>query len=138
MRTRLLLLIVCLGLALCFTAPAASQVIAPPAGAVTAAAPAPVPAVKAAPRERLGLIERRKLGLTVANVAATCKELKARGEWSEDHATNAAAVAKILAEKEPKAWAEAIEADRDWQAFFDAVLAFIEKLIALFSMFGGL
>jgi hypothetical protein len=89
--------------------------------------------------DRIGVRERRQLGLTLVGVAREVRELKAADLWTDDKATNSAAVMAALAERYPDEWKKLQAAnERDWAAFLDQILAFIEKLMALFSMFGGL
>lgn len=88
--------------------------------------------------ERLGLLDRRRLGLTLPALIPVVKELQAAGVLSGDPSTDAAAVAQYLLEKNEQLYREA--AGRDWQAFFEALLAFLEKVIPLIlkliSLFG--
>lgn len=82
---------------------------------------------------RLGVIQRRRMGLTVKNILAELKSMKDEGklaayasEEGVDVANLSATIAGRLAEKRPADWQ-----DIDW----DAVLAFIEKLLELLIKF---
>ena len=85
----------------------------------------------------LTLRQRRAMGLTVRNMARAARELAADGSIDKD--TPREDVAELVLEKivteNPKAFADP---GVDW----DAILAFIEKLLplilAIISMFGGL
>jgi len=92
----------------------------------------------AAAVEWLGFFERRRLGLTLVNVARVLKHLEASGEIQkgQDTATIAAAVANRLVEEKPEEFKAA--AGRDWQAFFEAVIAFLEKFIPMLLTILGL
>jgi hypothetical protein len=85
----------------------------------------------------MGIIQRRKLGLSIANVRDTTKRLLAEGKIDKEmpKAVIAAAVMDEIIAQNPKAWAEEAKVGApDW----DAILAFIEKLIELFMKFAPL
>jgi hypothetical protein len=65
-----------------------------------------------------------EMGLTFPNMLRVAKQLKASGELSEDADVAAAQIAAALAGENPKAFAGP---GIDW----DAILAFIEKLLPL-------
>jgi len=87
---------------------------------------------------RLGFFERRQLGLTLVNVGRVMKQLKEAGEITDgmDAATIAAAVANAMVAENPEGFKAA--AGRDWQIFFEAVIAFLEKFIPLLLTILGL
>ena len=77
--------------------------------------------------DRLGFIQRRKLGLTIVSVRRILKDLRESGEFEDntDVATLSVMVATILVEENTDAYK--VAAGADWQAFFEAVIAFLEK-----------
>lgn len=81
-----------------------------------------------APLGRLTIRQRRQMGLTVLGVLRAAKELQRRGEIARDTDPKeiARAVAEEIALANSKAWSDNVGAI-DW----DAILAFIEKLIPL-------
>lgn len=98
--------------------------------------------------------ERRKFGLLSGGIRGKLRKLKEAGEldelrnskgritWAvakENAPWIAAAVLGLAAEENPAAFAERVQATelagRDWSSFFEALLAFLEKLIPLFLMF---
>ena len=84
-------------------------------------------------RDGLTIRERRAMGLTFRNVARVIKELDKSGEITEDTTAEEAAVvvASVLVADSPAAFQNAaIDPD-----FWDKVLAFLEKLIALILQF---
>jgi len=97
-----------------------------------------VTATQAANRDRFFSRNWRKLGLTARNGARILSELQSTGEISESdpRRTKAAAIAAVLAEENPEAYAAACKSSDmgDWQDFFDALVTFIEKLIPLIQM----
>lgn len=84
---------------------------------------------------RLGRRERRKLGMTIGGVRRAVKQLEADGDLDKaDVSGTAAQVLGILHGKDPQAYVEAM-GDRDWGAFFEALLAFLEKILPLILTF---
>lgn len=80
---------------------------------------------------RLGIIERRKLGLTFANALRIARKLHAEGTLVDDDSETAAAqVAAAMVAENPQAF-KAVAGERDWSAFFDQLIAFLEKLMPL-------
>lgn len=79
--------------------------------------------------ERLGVIERRRLGLTITTLAPLVKSLRDEGQLTGEPAVDAVLLAQVLMAQKPKEFAEA--AGRDWQAFFDVLIAFLEKLLPI-------
>lgn len=102
--------------------------------AVVPAAEVAKPAAKAAAKERgnhsLNLRDRRAMGLTVGNLLALAKELRAEGAIDDDStaAEEAAALAMKLREKTPHAFANANA--MDWES----IISFIEKLMPIIKM----
>jgi len=92
----------------------------------------------AAAVERLGFFQRRKLGLTLGNVRRVLKTMREQGEIDEstDASTAAVMVAKVLVQENTDAYKAA--AGRDWEAFFEAVIAFLEKFIPMLLTILGL
>ena len=94
----------------------------------------------------MSLGEQRKLGITFRNVRRVTKELHREGVLTRgDRRGNAALVMARIIEENPQAYEECRasygdteDGDKDWSAFFEALIAFLEKLIPLFMMFGGL
>ena len=90
--------------------------------------------------------EQRRLGITFRNVRRVTKELQREGVLTRgDRRGNAALVMARIIEENPQAYEECRasygdteDGDKDWSAFFEALIAFLEKLIPLFMMFGGL
>lgn len=87
------------------------------------------------PDGRLGLLERRRLGLTIGKVRPIVERLSSEGKIDKDNPSAAAAlVMHELMEQDPQAWGQA---EMDW----DAILAFLEKLIpliiTLINLFSG-
>jgi hypothetical protein len=68
--------------------------------------------------------QRIDMGLTVPNMLRVAREMKRNGELSDDADVAAAQIAAALAGENPKAFADP---SIDW----DAILAFIEKLLPL-------
>lgn len=81
---------------------------------------------------RISLRERRALGLTLRNCARVASELKANGEWTDDRKTNAQNIVAQLVDEAPESF---VDADRDWASFFEALVAFLEKLMPLIEIF---
>jgi hypothetical protein len=79
--------------------------------------------------ERLGLLQRRRLGLTIPDLVPVVKELQAQGQLTGEPSVDAVTVANVLIAKQPQEYQAA--AGRDWQAFFEALIAFLEKLLPL-------
>ena len=93
--------------------------------------------------DRMTRKERRELGLTVGNVWRVTRALKGEGLLSRgDRKGNAALVMGRIAEENKAAYTRCRatfgddeDGERDWAAFFEALIAFLEKLISLFMMF---
>ena len=83
------------------------------------------------PLGRLTLRQRRQMGLTFRGSLQAARELNRRGEISKDMDSKeiAARIAEELMMTNAKAWAGAAPSI-DW----DAIIAFIEKLIPLILM----
>lgn len=79
--------------------------------------------------ERFGLLDRRRLGLTLPALIPIVKQLQAESALTGDPSADAAALAQYLLAQNQQTFREA--AGRDWQAFFEALLAFLEKVIPL-------
>lgn len=79
--------------------------------------------------ERLGLLERRRLGLTIPALVPVVKKLRDEGQLTGEPSVDAATVAALLVSQNPEEYKAA--AGRDWQAFFEALLAFLEKVLPL-------
>lgn len=79
--------------------------------------------------ERLGLLQRRRLGLTIPALVPVVKELQAQGQLTGEPSVDAVTVANVLIAQKPQEYQAA--AGRDWEAFFEALLAFLEKLLPL-------
>lgn len=73
----------------------------------------------------LTFIQRQKMGLTFGNCLRVARQLKKAGTLSEDADVAAAQIAAELAKENPKAFESTSAVD------WDAILAFIEKLIPL-------
>jgi len=88
--------------------------------------------VKEAAAEDGGLTrrQRKKLGITFRNIRRVAKELKANGELSDNTALASAEVLEVLTNENPKGFKDEAAAI-DW----DALLAFIEKLMAIIMKF---
>ena len=82
-------------------------------------------------RRELSLRERRAMGLTLRNVRRTARELAAAGEITREmsRAEIAAIVADRIAGENPRAFDGLTEIE------WDAVLAFIERLLELLIKF---
>lgn len=81
-------------------------------------------------RRDLSLRRARELGLTVANIRAAVDELKSSGEV-DDSTTRAEASVLVAAHMKASRGEEfGTIADLDW----DAIFAFIEKIMALFNL----
>ena len=91
------------------------------------------------PLGKLTIRQRRQMGLTIRGSLQAARELARRGEITRD--MDKSYVAELIAQEimlsNAKAWADN-EASIDW----DAIIAFIEKLIPLImkliALFGGL
>jgi hypothetical protein len=85
--------------------------------------------------KRMSFRERRKLGFTFVNVRRVVKEMDAAGELDRDDPDGIAAqvMARLIAEK--PAEFQKVAAERDWAEFFDALLAFIEKILPIIMQF---
>jgi hypothetical protein len=81
------------------------------------------------------VLQRRRLGVTFVNVARIVREMDAAGELDRDQPDGIAlqVLARLQAEN-PEEFAK-VMADRDWASFFDALLAFLEKMIPIFMQF---
>jgi len=79
--------------------------------------------------ERIGLLDRRRLGLTIPALIPVVKELQAAGALIGDPPADAAAAARYLFARNEQVYRDV--AGRDWQAFFEALLNFLEKAIPL-------
>jgi len=73
----------------------------------------------------LTFIQRRKMGLTFGNCLRVARQLKKDGTLSEDDDVAAAQIAAELAKENPKGFEGTTAID------WDAILAFIEKLLPL-------
>jgi len=155
-------IVACVMLALVAIATCASaQCITNPDGTITCPVLAPpLPVVQAAAADatptaadRLTLRERRAMGFTrVAVIRATMK-LARSGELPSTKGLSGAdleaaraevkeAIAAEIMGENIAAWKTSVKADRDWSAFFESFIAFLEKLmpliLQLIDMFGGL
>lgn len=79
--------------------------------------------------ERLGLLQRRRLGLTIPALAPVVKKLRDEGQLTGEPSVDAVMVANFLVSQNQEEYKAA--AGRDWQAFFEALIAFLEKLLPL-------
>jgi len=117
-------------------------VLAPPAALSAAPAVAVVAATSENPKGPiLRFLQRRKLGLTVVNITRVLKEMKedgtlanyqrpgADGTVEVDVSSLAVAVINRIAAEDPGAWI-------DWENIdWDAIIAFVEKIIELILKF---
>jgi len=71
--------------------------------------------------------EARQLGLTIRELATIARELKAQGQLTGNRETDAETILTKAIERNPKAFADP---SLDW----DAILAFIEKILPLILM----
>lgn len=79
---------------------------------------------------RIGVLERRKLGLTFGNALRITRKLQADGTLiADDPQAAAAQVAAAMVAENPGAFKAA--AGADWEEFFNALVAFIEKMMPL-------
>ncbi len=154
---------VVLALSAClFTSPAPAQCIQNADGTITCPVLAPPlpPAVAAEAKEsstaepvgadRLTLRERRKMGFTRLNVILATRRLAARGELPSTRGLTGDDLAAARAEIKDaiafeilgdniQAWNETVGDGNDWGAFFEQLLAFLERLMPLIlQLFGGL
>lgn len=120
--------------------PLAGQQSSPPLAVLAASQPATSTAAAAtAPRGPiLRILKRRRIGLTFRNVVRVLQEMKADGRLADyayvdedgrtvvDVSSLAVGVASQLADEKPGDWS-----DIDW----DAILAFLERLIELILKF---
>jgi hypothetical protein len=81
--------------------------------------------VSDAPEGGMSRRERRRLGVTFGKCLRAARELKKAGELSDDSETAAAQIAAKLAADKPGDFAKLSAVD------WDAIIAFIEKLIPL-------
>jgi len=92
--------------------------------------------------DRLTHREARQIGITFRNVRRILRDLQAEGVLDVDDAAGTSLqVMGRLQNENPKAFASVgTTGDRDWGAFLDAVIAFLEKfipmLIKFMSIFG--
>jgi hypothetical protein len=75
--------------------------------------------------------DARKLGLTIRNLVSIARELKAAGQLTGDREADAEAILSKAITKNPKAFADPA---LDW----DAILAFIERILPLIMILFGL
>jgi len=81
--------------------------------------------------ERLGFFKRRKLGITFRNVARILIEKQKAGRLEgKDVSVLAVEVADQLVDENPAAFRAEVS-QRDWASFFEALIAFLEKIIPL-------
>ena len=80
--------------------------------------------------------ERRRLGITLWGIRSANRTLKVLNDEYNDYskATRCIHIAEYLMSKHPQAYRD-VCGDRDWEAFLEAVLAFIEKLLAILQLF---
>lgn len=85
--------------------------------------------------DRLGLLERWRLGLTIRNVGDAAKKAVEEGRITPDmpNSVAAAVIAQDLVAANGEAYFAA--AGRDWAAFFEQLLAFLEKILPLILPF---
>jgi len=84
---------------------------------------------------RISIRERRQLGLTFRNVRRVVKEMDAAGELDRDNPDGIAVqVLERLIQEKPAEF-QKVTADRDWASFFDAFLAFLEKILPIIMQF---
>ena len=120
----------------CFAADQQTTTIVVPEPATTAPTPAaqPVTSTKVSGPLR-DFLQRRRLGVTFVNVARVVREMDAAGELDRDQPDGIALqVMARLQSENPEEFAK-VMADRDWAAFFDALLAFLEKMLPLILTF---
>jgi len=100
-------------------------------GPVTTVQSSETPANPMGLRTGLSRRERREAGASFLNVIRLLKEIKAEDpEGFKDNSPGSLSVImldRLVAEMPP----EMLAADRDWAAFFTALLAFLEPLIAM-------
>lgn len=165
MKNRIAMFMV-LGVFACLTATdAPAQCVWNPDGSITCPTLAPPlpPAVaaEAADRsiqadtvtaDRLTIRERRKMGFTRLNAIRAATKLAKAGQLPSTNGLSGdeleaakaeikeAIAAEILGEN-VKAWQETVGDGRDWSAFFQALLDFLEQfmpiLLQILNMFGG-
>lgn len=82
---------------------------------------------------RLGVLERRKLGLTFGNALRIARKLHREGSLVSDDSQSAAAqVAAAMVAENPELFrTAAADGERDWEEFFSALIAFLEKMMPL-------
>jgi len=79
-----------------------------------------------------GIKERRDMGITIKNIREVTKKLKAEGQLNGlDRTEISAMVMSELVESNPKAFADP---KLDW----DRILQFIEMILKILALFGGL
>ncbi len=85
--------------------------------------------------DRLGLLDRWRLGLTIRNVGDAAKKAVEEGRITPDmpNSVAAAVIAQDLVAANGEAYFAA--AGRDWAAFFEQLLAFLETILPLILPF---
>lgn len=78
---------------------------------------------------RLGLVERRRLGLTLPALLPVVRRLQSEGRITGDPLVDATTVLEELLANNQHEWQ--VVAGGDWESFFEAVIAFLEKIIPL-------
>lgn len=84
--------------------------------------------------KRFTFKERRELGLTRHNLLQILREMRLAGEAQTDDKDArelAMDVAFVLIERNRSAYCNAAAPGREWESFFEALLAFLEKFLPL-------
>jgi len=92
-----------------------------------------------AKRDRVTIRERRELGLTFRNVRRVLEDLEAEGVLERDDVSGTAVqvLDRLVQEDPDKFITAACEGDRDWGAFFESLIAFLERLLPLIIQIFG-
>lgn len=86
-------------------------------------------------KRELSWLQQRRLGATIWNARRIARKLKAEGVLAEDRRERAAQIAEVLCIEGP-AEAEVCAVEYGtWEDFFNAVVAFIEKIMPLIMLF---
>ena len=86
-------------------------------------------------KREISFLQRRRMGATILNARRIAKRLKAEGVLAEDKTERAQQIAEALCIEAP-AEAEVCAMEYGtWEEFFNALVAFIEKLLPLILLF---
>jgi len=86
----------------------------------------------------LSAMQARRMGLGILPIRRTARELKEQDLLTDDmdNHQRAEVIALAMMSRDQKAFEAVLAEDgRDWEAFFAAIVAFLEKLMPLIMLF---